>query len=250
MKKAYGKTDRKFFHFFSLLSVCFIFLTTACGLDVVSVLLDDNVSHSTFPTIDSQYDEMVFSFSTSKLDEANTLGRTYLYYKIYNSSTVLDSEVNSLTNLAGDSNKKYNSASSLLNTYHYQPLQLKVEGTNGDVVSGFELENASHNVKIRLTNYGVEEFSAGIWLDDVKKGVPVRIVKSQPFDFGKENDFLPLLNEDDTKNFVENQAEKDLDFYYVALFSVFMMLDDDFVPIYSPIHCLGSVKINSKLADN
>ena len=222
----------------------------SCGLDVVAVLLDDNVSITeTPPTIESEFGDMFFCFTTSKLDNSTSLGQNYIYYKIYNSSTIHDSEVNSITNIASDTNKKYNSATSMINTYHYQQLWYK-ENQEDESGTWFEISNAAHDIKIRLTSYLTEDYAAGIWIDNQKKGVPVRVVKSRPFDFGRDDEYLPLINEDDTKNFVETQGDDDRNKYYVALFSVFMMLDDDFVPVYNPVHYLGSVKIDSTSYDN
>jgi len=251
LKKAYG--NKKIILLF-FLSACFIFLTSACGLDVISVVLEDNVNVSHSPTIESNYDNCNFDFSISRLSDSNSMGRTYVYYKIYNSSDKLNSEVGELNNLAGDSTKKYTSWQRMINTYNYCPLMVKNEDSSKTKINAFELENGSYEVKIRLTNYD-ESFCAGVWVDSDKKGIPVRFENEYTFDFGRNGSYdkkpeKTPANNGDTKNFVDEQKEEEKDIYYVALYSVFMMLDDEFNSVYSPIHHLGNVKIDSNSERN
>lgn len=239
------------YFFLCLLSVCLFFVNVSCGLDVLSIVLEesDNVTRSDIPTVDSGMDS-TFKFSTHTVTDPYSFGRTYIYYKIYNSSSLLESEVNSLTNQAADSSKKYNSANTMMSsTYEYKPLQIKTQNGDKENSSGLELENAAHEIKIRLTTYGdaTEEYTAGIWIDGEKKGEPVRVVNSNPFDFGRSSEYVPLSGQEDTKNFTENKDEtaSDYNVFYVALFAYFMLLDDNYTPIYSPIAHLGSVKIDA-----
>ena len=89
--------------------------------------------------------------------------------------------------------------------------------------------------------------SAYIKLGDSKIGTPVR-KDGSTFDFGRSgsNDKVPEITDDDARKFDDNQSEEEKGLYYVALFYVFMMYDEYYTPIYSPIHYLGSVKIDSK----
>ena len=252
MKKAYGKNKRNIVYLF-LISVCFIFLTTGCGLDVISVVLEDPVSSSDEPNQTSQFGEMSFTFSTHKLDNSNNMGHNYVAYKIYNKQSILESEVNTLQNILNDSNRKQNSAVSLLNTYYYRYLNIKGAASDKDS-SQLEIDNGSHEIRIRLSNYDdtSEEYSAGIWVDGKRKGFPCRVSGAYSFDFGRKGDFdvIPQKDDEDAKNFVENPLEEEKGNYYVALFSVFMMFDDDYSAIYSPIHYLGCVKIDSNSENN
>ncbi len=240
------------YFFLCLLSVCLFFVNVSCGLDVVSIVLEesDNVAlEGERPTIESGFSESTFEFSTHTITDPYSFGRTYIYYKIYNSSSVLESEVNSLTNLTKDS------ANTLMGSnYNYKPLQIKTHDGEKENTSGLEFENAAHNIKIRLTTYddSIEEFTAGIWVDDVKKGEPVRSVRYNPFDFGRNSEYIPQPGEDDTKNFTENKDEtaSDYNVFYVALFAYFMLLDDNYTTIYSPIKHLGTVKIDATVEYN
>lgn len=240
-----------------MLLVCLVFLTgimaAGCGLDVISVVLDDSISTGKIPDTSCGFADCSFVFSTHKLDNANSMGNNFVAYKIYNNKSTLDSEVNALNRLVDDATKKQNSAVSLFNTYYYRSLYIK---SAADEKEGkqFELDNAYHSVKIRLTNYDDtgDEYSAGIWVDDQKKGLPCRSVGAYSFDFGRKDvfDAVPQKDEDDAKNFSETQSESESGLYYVALFSGFMMLDDDYTPLYSPIHYLGCVKIDSGSEEN
>ena len=247
MKKAYGN-NRRFKFVLSLFSVCFIFLTLSCGLDVISVVLDDSVSTNDTPNITTEEALRSFNYSTHKLDNSNTMGKNYVAYKIYNKNSFLDSEISSLNTLINDSNKKQNSAISLLNTYNYKYLNIK-SASDDEEYSQFEIDNAAHEVKIRLANYDdtTDDYSAGIWVDNVRKGVPCRNGTGLTFDFGRKGkyDSVPQKTDDDAKGFADEQPEDENGLYYVAMFSVFMMLDDDYATVYSPIHYLGCVQLDS-----
>ena len=256
LKKAYCNEKRRN-GFLCLLLVCLVLLTgitaAGCGLDVISVVLDDSVSTGTIPNTDMGFEGCSFNFSTHKLDNANSMGNNFVAYKIYNNKSTLDSEVNALNRLVDDATKKQNSAVSLFNTYYYRNLYIKT-GADERESRQFELDNAPHEVRIRLTNYddSTEDYSAGIWVDNKKKGLPCRSVGAFSFDFGRHEvyDAVPQKDEEDAKNFSETQSEAENGFYYVALFSGFMMLDDDYTQLYSPIHYLGCVKIDSGLEKN
>ena len=127
-------------------------MTAGCGLDVISVVLDDSISTGKIPDTSYDFDECSFVFSTHKIDDKNSMGNNYVAYKIYNNKSTLDSEVNALNRLVDDATKKQNSAVSLFNTYYYRSLYIK---SAADEKEGkqFELDNAYHSVRIRLTNY-------------------------------------------------------------------------------------------------
>lgn len=252
MKKAHSNSvNRKKIFFLWLLSLCLVFFNLSCGLDVISVVLEDPVSVSTSPNkeSDSFSPQSTFSFSTRKLDNSNDLGKGYVYYKIYNKAEVQNSEVNSLTNMANSTNKQ-DSAHGLTESYGYKELHYtKDNSQNSDVLT---LENKSQSVDIRLTNDVVDSdiLSAFVKIDGAKIGLPVRINGSS-FDFGKSgiNDKIPLASDDDTpalEKFPDEQPEDEAGKYYVSLFYVFMMYDESYIPRYSPIRYLGTVTVNTK----
>lgn len=253
MKKAYNSKG-KYFFFLGLLSICLLFFNSACGLDELDAILDDPFSmEEEPPNIDSEFARRHFSFSTKKLDNANDFGRGYVYYKIYNNSSKMDSEVNTIESMINDSARKYNSATSLIDNYGYKELCIASSYAGISQSTTFTLENKDQSVRIRLTNYDDtnDDFSAKIFVDDSFKGIPVRVNDNKTFDFGRDIDELPLKDEDDTKGFSETQAESEENMYYVVLYGVFYMLSDTFEKtIYSPVHYLGKVKIDSTSTAN
>ncbi len=255
MKKAYNSKG-KYFFFLGLLSICLLFFNSACGLDELDAILDDPFSTDHIPNIDSYEDGRFFSFSTKKLDNANEFGKGYVYYKIYNSSSKMDSEVNTIASMINDSARKYNSATSLIDNYGYKELCLAPSYAGISRANTFSLENKDQTVRIRLTNQvdSTDDHSARIKVDDVIKGIPVRANINKTFDFGRtENSYegLPLKDDDDTKGFSETQPDSDTNNYYVVLYGVFYMLSATFEKtIYSPVHCLGKVKIDSTSTAN
>ena len=235
--------------------MCLVFFNTSCGLDVISILIDDPVTGvESIPNENTTaFESCYFKFSTQKVDNANDMGKGYVYYKIYNKLDVMTSERNSLTSRADNSTGKYESAHYLIN-YGYK--ELNYTSDNGSSTETLVLDNTSQDIRIRLTNYddSSELHSASVLIDGKKKGVPVRN-NGFSFDFGRSgsNDKLPVASDDDTpavEKFPENQGENENGLYYVALFYFFEMFNDDFSPNRSPIHYLGTVTIDSKVIQN
>ena len=238
-----------------MLAGCLIFLTVSCGLDVVRVVLDDFVTDvKDPPVVDSEYktnyDVCEFTFTTKKLDNSTDMGNGYVYYKIYNRYSTAYSQVSNLVAMTEDDNRKGNSFTSMSNTYGYKELHVKTPGSA--YAGSFQISNAYHNnVSIRLTNYSSGSYNAHILVDGTNVGVPVRNTNSLTFDFGRkgDNDKLPEETDQDF-NYQTNSEPSEDGIYYVALFSVFMMFDDNWESIYSPVHYLGMVAINSKTENN
>ncbi len=214
-----------------------LFFLTGCGLDVIKDVYADPVTSILLPTVDSEADAMFFEFSTSKLPDSTNMGQIYIYYKIYNRLSTLNSEQSTLSSLAGDENKSTTSASRMLD-YGYRELHVDEKGSGG---AGSDtkvviLSNEDHQVKLLLTAPG---FTPEITVDDKNLGTPCR-TNDKNFDFFNPPDGSnkPLADDEDTKNFAN-----DSDGYYVALFSVFSTFDESYEPLYSPIHYLGSIKV-------
>ncbi len=249
---------RKSLFFLVLFAVCLSFLTVSCGLDTLTVV-DDPFSVEHQPNVESTFETSHFSFTTRKLDSAGEMGRAYIYYKIYNDDQKVSSEESSLISRADDSSGRVYSFSYMKDTYGYKQLCYLKE--NGTSYTSFDLSNdKSHKIKIRLTNYSddIDEYSASIFVDDKKVGVPVRMT-GKTFDFGRngENDENPAdtHNEEsssssDTKGFLEKQDEGEENIFYVSMFGVFELTNDSWDFDYSPIHFLGRVKIDANVLNN
>lgn len=253
MKKTYS-SKRKYFIFPGLLFICLFFINTSCGLDVLDALLEDPFVTTEVPNESSAFDKCTFQFSTQKLDNANDFGKCFVYYKIYNKASIKNSEKTTLDNIAADSSRKHNAYSQLLNNYYYQPLYFVQ--TAGGQEEEFSLENDSHEISIRLTNYLTDAYSARIIVDGSTVGTPVRY-NGKTFDFGRNGDKdgrpvkVPSAEENtsDVKRLADDPDDPDT--FYVVLYGIFYMPSESFDKIiYSPIHYLGEVKINAADPNN
>ncbi len=219
-----------------------LFFLTGCGLDVIKdVYADPVINVSSQPVIDSLADAMIFNFSTKALPDSTNMGSVYIYYKIYNSESDHNTAQAYLTNIASDENRKLTSASVLFsNDYKYAELYVNKSGTgNVDTNSEvFILSNEAHEVSIRLFAPG---YPAEIKVDGTIIGTSCR-KNGKSFNFFEQTDEnKPDVLDDDFKY----KSEEGTDSYYVALYSVFSAFDDDYTPLYSPIHYLGSIKISN-----
>lgn len=249
---------RKSMFFLVLFAVCLSFFNAGCGLDVLAEILDDPFSVENQPNSESSFDTCYFKFSTRRLSNANDMGRAYIYYKIYNDDQKVSSEESSLISKADDSVGKLSSATYMRETYGYK--QLHYITSAGASSSAFDLSNARHEIRIRLTNYSdeIDDYSAAIFIDEQKVGIPVRM-NGKTFDFGRDgsDDENPANthNEEnaassDTKGFLQKQDDGEENIFYVAMFGVFEQPNDTWDPVFSPIHFLGRVKINANERNN
>ncbi len=241
MIKAYCN-KKTFFLLGFLLSVCLFFLTS-CGLDVLKEVFEDPVEVKNFPTLQSVDENKFFNFSTKKLSNANNLGHVYIYYKIYNKEGTHDTETSTLSGMSTDENKKASSASKMLEN-GYKELWIKPDATTKAGAEELALDNDNLSITIRLTDY-TDVFKADISVGEKSLGIPCRLNGCSFNFFGNgEFDKKPIADDDDVgKNFDKDETTASEGFY-VALFSVFMNYDDSYVPVYSPVHYLGSIKVS------
>ncbi|MBO4640941.1 MAG: hypothetical protein J5710_14415 [Treponema sp.] len=259
MKKAYsGK--RKSLFFLGLFAMCLFFFNISCGLDVLDAVLDDPFTTNESPSFVNEEEQppenMYFRFSTSVLTNANDFAKGYIYYKIYNSAKTKDSEKSTIESVVSDSSRRHDSYTTLINNYSYQPLHYASSIDSPD--SEFEFENDKvHEIRIRLTNYYEDstDFSAGITVDNTNLGIPLRF-NGKTFDFGRtgSKDEKPqkvLSSEESYSDVRKLEENPENDFFYVVLYGVFNMPTDTFEKtIYSPVHYLGEVKIDSDSENN
>ena len=256
MKKAYN-SKRKYLFFLGLLCICLIFFNTACGLDVMDSVLEDPFYIESIPNIESGYENCSFKFSTVKLDNSNSFGKGYVYYKIYNKASRKNSEVNNIESMTSDSSRKYNAATTLINSYGYK--ELHYVSSLGGASSVLSLDNASQDIYIRLTNYA-EPFIAQISVDNETVGIPVRY-NGKSFDFGRSGDYnekpVKSPNTSSTEEsasdykLLDSNGDENGNAYYVVLYGVFYMPTESFEKIiYSPVHYLGEVKIDARAENN
>ena len=241
MNKAFCK-KRVFFSF--LLTGCLILFNLSCGLDTFYVI---DAPHQTvhipewnnpdiatdsyfeFYTVDKDYDSVKF------------LG-TDVYYKIYKSSSTLESQVNDLVKLATESDTN-TSADKMIRTYLYKPLRGKGH-ENVNVL--LPTTGSNQRVKIRLNNYTI--YDAGIDVDgshiygSSSAVIPVRNLENNPtFQFkSSDSDSIPKSGDADVNSNGSSSSDSD---WYIAMFAVAVGLDYTYTQVFSNVLYLGAVTI-------
>lgn len=238
-----------------------LFFLTSCGLDTYIVVNSPTIVINPPSYTTEDYNNECFEFWTNDSSiyypsDFKYLG-TQVYYKIYGSSSTLDSEVSYLQNLANDSNSASAPYMLLYPTssggYGYKALQ-STNVSDSSVLIPYVDGKLMQNVYIRLTDYqNLEEFSARILVDgkflggSSVKTVPVRFENDLSFNFGRtgENDEKPVEGDLDVKGPVPSDGV-----WYVAMFAVGVGRDVTYTMQYSNILYLGSVAIDSNSVDN
>lgn len=256
MKKAYSKIK-----YIILLSVvmCLFAFNTGCGLDTFYIIeAPTSIVHQPiYNSIDAS--DRYFEFWTNESTEMEgfTFMGTEVYYKIYNSSSSMISDVNVLQTLSSDVDKSATAADKMINPtssggYGYKAL--KVDGNN--TVPLIQPSSSNQRVYIRLSDYqAVDEYSARVLINgsyvngSESKTVPVRNNSDRnTFNFGRtgSRDKKPNTSDEDTKISSSITDSK----YYISLFAVGVGRDATYTNIYSNILYLGSITIDSAEYDN
>ena len=259
MKKAYN-VIKNIFVVLSL--VCLFIFNTGCGLDTFYVISAPvNVVHQPYYT-DTDHAERYFSFWTN--EETDIAGFVFLgtdvYYKIYNSSSQMSTEVSVLQTLASDSEKSSTAPDKMMNPtssggYGYKGLEAKKFNKSVLIPS----ENQNRLVYIRLSDYqSLEAYSARILIggeygtnlyDSDTKVIPIRNTSDgRTFNFGRSGDLdkVPTSEDEDVKYTSSSSDGK----WYIAMFAVAVGYDATYKNYYSNILYLGSVTIDSNSYDN
>lgn len=252
------KTYTKFKYLFLLINiVCLFLFNMGCGLDVFYVIEAPSVIvHE--PSYDStDYSERYFSFYTNESSSGTSgfnFSGTDVYYRIYDSSSQMQSEVNVLVTLANDDTTSVNAASKMIDTYSY--CKLRIDEYYDEPLIPYTGSN--RQIYIRLTDYqDIEDYSARI-LEGGEDGsylnssstltVPVRNTDRASFNFGRDgdNDQLPVQGDDDV-DYISGPTDS---LWYVAMFAVAVGYDYTYTNYFSNILYLGSVTIDASTEDN
>lgn len=254
--------------FFPLIITCLFLFNTGCGLDTFYVIDAPNaIYHQPEYTNEIQFDQKYFEFGTNETNsiEGFDFEGTEVYYKIYNTSSQMTSEVSSLQSLANDAEKSVNAAEKMITATNsdgsggYGYKQLRVDGRYESPLIPYTGSNK--RILIRLTDYqDVEKYSARICIvngnndesylyGSSTKTIPVRDVNRKSFNFGRngDKDSVPLSTGEDDVKYVKDSGS---DLWYVAMFAVAVGKDSTYVQYRSNILYLGSVRIDSSSFDN
>lgn len=256
MKKTFHSKTGKII--FSLLwVVCLFLFNISCGLDTYEVFESpEQTVHEPDADNLTVYDNY-FEFYTNEPSSSGAYSTiTYLgtsvYYKIYNSKTQADSEIQTLITRSEDSENSANASTYLISTYSYQEL-LSSSGKNNVLIPTAYKNQLVH---IRLNNTATE--TAKILVDgkniknSLELSIPRRYKEDLSFNFDsydKEFDGRKVYNDSSDSLYrdldVNYSSNSDVEegTWYVAMFAVGVARDITLTNNYSNILYLGTVKI-------
>jgi len=252
--KAYKKFK---YNILLLCSVCLLFFNTSCGLDVFYVIDGPitNIHKSSYDS--SDFSERYSSFFTNEnitTSSGFSFRGTDVYYRIFDSSSQMQSEVNSLISLSNNESSSNTAATRMIETYKFN--KLRISGYYEEPLIPYTGQN--RQIYIRLSDYqSIEDYSArileggenGIYANSsTTKTIPVRNVNRSSFNFGRSgsNDKVPTKDDEDV-DYINGPTDNK---WYVAMFAVAVGYDSTFTNYYSNILYLGSITIDASSADN
>ena len=230
-----------------LLTGCLIFFNLSCGLDTFYVIdAPTNVMHK--PDCSSiDYSDNYFDFFTADKEyEAIRFLGTEVYYKIYKSSARLNTEADDLVSIANKSDNTSAAAERMIQSYKFQAL--RGAGHKGENIL-IPANGSNQRINICLSDYTI--YPALITVDgnniygDASTVKPVRNLSDDKyFNFrasaaSSSANAVPLEGEVDVNT---SGTSSDSD-WYVSMFAVAIGQDSSYVPVYSNILYLGSVRI-------
>ena len=228
----------------------------ACGLDQVYLLEPPIVRNNNVYVNTELPENWYVEFITNEAGNAAyypSRGNSFvflgteIYYKIYNNVDTLQSHKRSIESV--NSASYYSeSASRMITTYQYQPLDLQ----SGRIWFPFvECREKNTKVHIRLVSYQGKDtdptYKAGVWFDDDDQNVvPYRNGNNRSFDFFNDANEQPPV-----RNVPPNSGDNDFSpgtgggavIYYVQLYAVAVGRDSNYTPSYSPVLDLGTIPI-------
>ena len=226
-----------------------IFYFTSCGMDTFyEIDGPSRVNHE--PYYDSieeadRYFEFVAPSNKKKYDVGEEPPITFLgtdvYYKIYDSSSRLNSEYSSILQLANSETSSAQAPDRMIATYHFQPL--RAAGQSSDQAVLVPDNGSDSTVKIRLLDYLPYDY-AQVTIDGSNKGKPVRSIPNSPsFDFYSQSADLAPKSDDADSSITTSSGTTQPEAYYVSMFAVAIGQDTGYARLYSNVLYLGSVKI-------
>ncbi len=247
MNKTFCKKSNFINFMFAGCLILFNIFFIGCGLDTFYVIDSPSVYHE--PLYSSmELPERYFEFSTNEHDYEGTIKflGTEVYYKIYNSSSKMNSEVSSINSAANNETSTNQSANRLIETYKYQTLRhSNDEGAN--ILIPWNKNTNSRRVEIRLAND--PEYDAEFTIANNTLGYPVRNilgnkVEDKSFSFKELSSAnLPKGGDNGDADYEYSSTTEEIKEYYVSMFAVSVAQDDKYSSVYSTAIYLGSVTI-------
>ena len=224
--------------FFNLLVPLFLFVS--CGIDYYIYLypvVDRNPDPCTTYDI---YDPSSNLFGFKTRDYENSLISSYqcyrVYYRIYNNSDTMLSDMNYINNYNSNDDYKANIISYIENR-NFKRLYCENQSFAAPLINK---SGSDRTIKIRLvTEQGLDD-NPGITVDDVILGIPIRNTSSSPYNPEYFFDTDKFSQEDSDISFTQGDVNfEDVDTWYVSAYVLTYGIDDVYSPVYSSALWLG-----------
>ena len=225
--------------FFNLLVPLFLFFS--CGIDYYIYLypvVDRNPDPCTSYENPETYDinNNLFGFKTR--DSANSSISNYqgymVYYRIYNNSDTMLSDMNYINNYNSNDDYKANIISYIENR-NFKRLYCEKQSFAAPLINK---SGSDRTVNIRLVSE--QDYDAGITINDVLLGIPIRNTSSSPYNPEYFFDTDKFSQEDSDISFTQGDVNfEDVDTWYVSAYVLTYGIDDVYSPVYSSALWLG-----------
>lgn len=225
--------------FFNLLVPLFLFVS--CGIDyyiylypVVDRRPDPCTSYENPETYD--INNNLFGFRTR--DSANSSISNYqgymVYYRIYNNSDTMLSDMNYINNYNSNDDYKANIISYIENR-NFKRLYCENQSFAAPLINK---SNSDRTVKIRLVSE--QDYGTEITINDVLLGTPIRNTSSSPYNPEYFFDTDNFAQDDTDISFTQGDVNfEDVDTWYVSAYVLTYGIDDVYSPVYSSALWLG-----------
>lgn len=218
-----------------------LFLFVSCGIDYYIYLypvVDRNPDPCTSYENPETYDinNNLFGFRTR--DSANSSISNYqgymVYYRIYNNSDTMLSDMNYINNYNSNDDYKANIISYIENK-NFKRLYCENQSFAAPLINK---SNSDRTVKIRLVSE--QDYGTGIRINDVLLGTPIRNISSSPYNPEYFFDTDKFSQEDSDISFTQGDVNfEDVDTWYVSAYVLTYGIDDVYSPVYSSALWLG-----------
>lgn len=225
--------------FFNLLVPLFLFFS--CGIDYYIYLypvVDRNPDPCTSYENPETYDinNNLFGFKTR--DSANSSISNYqgymVYYRIYNNSDTMLSDMNYINNYNSNDDYKANIISYIENR-NFKRLYCEKQSFAAPLINK---SGSDRTVNIRLVSE--QDYGAGITINDVLLGTPIRNISSSPYNPEYFFDTDKFSQDDTDISFTQGDVNfEDVDTWYVSAYVLTYGIDDVYSPVYSSALWLG-----------
>ena len=225
--------------FFNLLVPLFLFVS--CGIDYYIYLypvVDRNPDPCTSYENPETYDinNNLFGFRTR--DSANSSISNYqgymVYYRIYNNSDTMLSDMNYINNYNSNDDYKANIISYIENR-NFKRLYCEKQSFAAPLINK---SGSDRTVNIRLVSE--QDYGTEITINDVLLGTPIRNTSSSPYNPEYFFDTDKFSQEDSDISFTQGDVNfEDVDTWYVSAYVLTYGIDDVYSPVYSSALWLG-----------